>query len=57
MTVALAALASGLRAKPAGSPPPVERRASEMVVHKGWVFRRSDLRDDVGITPAASDAL
>jgi hypothetical protein len=57
MTVALAARAGGLRVKPAGARSPVERRPSELVVHKGWVFRRTDLRDDVRIAPVSSNAL
>lgn len=47
---ALAVLASGLRAQPAGALPAALRGPSEIVLHKGWVFRCTDLRDDVRTT-------
>jgi hypothetical protein len=34
--------------------PPIER-PFEIIIHKGWVFRRTDLCD-LRITPAPSDA-
>lgn len=56
-TVAVAALVGGARAKPAGSAlAPSEPCSSEIVIHKGWMFRRTDLCDGVRIVPFASDA-
>jgi hypothetical protein len=57
ITVTLAALTVGLRTRPAGALPRAATPAPEIVLHKGWVFRRTDLADDVRITPRASDAV
>ena len=50
--LALAALTGRLLA---GSLLPPIERPFEIIIHKGWVFRRTDLCD-LRITPAPSDA-
>ena len=57
MTGTLAVLTSALWLKPSGSLLRTERVPSEIVVHRGWVFRRTDLRHDVRVTPVGSDDL
>jgi len=58
LTITFAASVSGVcPAQPASISPSFARSGCDIVLHKGWVFRRSDLRDGVRMTAFASDAL